>query len=199
MVKKYILTFLNFLFFLATATVAAACLSYLVKLGIIVICPYVWLRNLCNYLVMTAFIFFMMFLTGSNMGYRRFSYSDKLNYKLPIICMIIVIAINFYIAMRFYFDIFACGPVDSFVALCLNASTVGKSDYTMYPPAMLFAVLGFLLNGAIYTFAACLGMRAGYKDKIEDELAHFKLKLVMAKETVTEATETVTDENTKEE
>ncbi len=193
MFKKYILTFLNFLLFITTATLAAAGLSYLVRIAIIVLSPYIWIRNLCYYLIMTAIIFLLIFLIGSNMGYRRFKYGEKFDYKIPVICMALCVLINFYIGLRFYFNVFTCGPIDSFVCLCLNVNTVGKSDYLMYPPAMLFAVLGFIINGVAYVIAACLGMKAGYKDKMADEEEHIKLKPVMSEATVLEATESVSE------
>ena len=196
MFKKYALTFLNFLLFLATATLAAAGVIYLVRIAIILVSPYIWLRNLLYYLVMTAIIFLLIFLIGSNMGYRRFKYGEKFTYKLPVICMVLCLLVNFYVALRLYFNVFACGPIDSFVCLCLNLNSVTKSDYLMYPPAMTFAILGFILNGAIYVLAASLGMKAGYNDKMEDEEQHFKLKPVMAEETVVEATTNAENDST---
>ena len=188
MIKKLLVSFFYFLLFLYVATLAAAGLVFLVKVGIIVVFPQYWLRNLACWLIMSLIVFFLMMLIGSNMGYRLYKQGEKFLYSVPLITMGVCAVIYLFVALYFKFDEFAAGPVGNLTAVLLNMDEVDVIDYNFYPPA-LFTALGVnVLQCAIYTGGAIIGMRHGYKDKMEDEEHHVLIKKYMEKEALEEAT-----------
>ncbi len=199
MFKKYILTFLNSLLFLYVATFSSAGLSYLVRLAIIMVFPSSIVRNICYTLFMGGIIFFLVFLCGSNMGYRHYDCDKKFSASLATLPFIPSLVIYAAVSFYFSFHLFTCGPVNTFVAAIMNVSEVEKIDFVAYPPATVYAIIGFIIFSSLYLFAFFLGMKAGYKDKLEDGEIHKKILRAFlkkkAEETPKEPEEAPLEEN----
>ncbi len=199
MIKKLLVSFFYFLLFLYVATLASAGLIFLIKVGIIVVFPQDVLRNLAYWLIMTLVVFLLMMLIGSNMGYRLFKKDEKFKYSVPIIAMSVCTAIYLFTAVYFRFDSFASGPVCYLASVFLGFSELDAVDYAFYPPAVITSIAVTVLQCVIYTLGAIIGMKHGYKDKIEDEEHHVLIKKYMEEEALMEAVGEKADDTVSEE